>query len=78
MQAPEEMIGCMATVPLPESAGSTGEDATRLRSALLFEDRIEAPVLCMNGRLHVRVCAQAYNEPREYERLAEAVAARIH
>ncbi|MBI5169259.1 MAG: aminotransferase class V-fold PLP-dependent enzyme [Candidatus Eisenbacteria bacterium] len=75
-EASESMIGCMATVPLPASAGSSPEDAQRLRDALLFEERIEVPVLCRDGGLWIRVCAQAYNEPREYERLAEAVAAR--
>ena len=76
-ETPEEMIGCMATVRLPESAGSSPEDAQRLRSALLYDEGIEAPVLCLKDGLHVRVCAQAYNEPGDYERLAEAVASRV-
>lgn len=73
----ESMIGCMATVPLPASAGNTPEAAQKLRDALLFEDRIEVPVLARADGLHIRVCAQAYNEPRDYERLAEAVARRV-
>jgi isopenicillin-N epimerase len=67
----------MATVALPASAGNTPEDAQKLRDALLFEDRIEVPVLSRGDGLHLRVCAQAYNEPRDYERLAEAVARRL-
>ena len=73
----EEMIGAMATLPLPPRAGSTKEDAARLRDALLFEDRIEVQLHAWGGRLWVRVSAQVYNERSDYERLAEAVAARI-
>ncbi|MFN8587648.1 MAG: aminotransferase class V-fold PLP-dependent enzyme [Candidatus Eisenbacteria bacterium] len=75
-ETPESMIASMATVPLPGSLGSTPEDASRLRDALLFEDRIEVPVLVRDGRLWIRVCGQVYNEPAEYEALAEAVAKR--
>ena len=34
-------------------------------------------MLTREDRLYIRVCAQAYNEPRDYERLAEAVARRV-
>ena len=73
---PESMIAFMASVPLPESLGSTGDDATRLRDALWYEDRIEAPILTREGRLWVRICGQVYNEPADYEALAEAIAKR--
>jgi len=67
------MIGAMVTVPLPESAGSTPADATKLRLQLLVEDRIEVPVHAWRGRLWTRVSAQVYNERSDVERLAEAV-----
>ena len=38
---PREMIGAMVTVPLPLSAGTTDDEAARLRVALLVEDQIE-------------------------------------
>jgi len=72
----EEMVGTMATVPLPERLGSTQEDAARLRDALLFEDRIEIQLHAWRDRLWVRVSAQVYNDIRDIERLASAVAAR--
>ncbi len=50
---PETCIGTMATVMLPETLGSTPEDAARLRDALLFEHRIEAQVHAFRGRLYV-------------------------
>ena len=41
---PEALIGTMASVPLPESLGTSRDDAARLRDALLFEDQIEVGV----------------------------------
>jgi isopenicillin-N epimerase len=70
---PEKMIGTMVTVPLPERAGSTREDAIRLRDILLFEHRIEVHVHAWKGRLRVRVSAQIYNELADVKRLIEAI-----
>ena len=72
----EEMVGTMATVPLPERLGSTRDDAGRLRDALLFEDHIEIQLHAWRDRLWVRVSAQVYNDIRDVERLASAVEAR--
>lgn len=76
LAAPECMIGTMATVPLPERLGSTGEDAARLRDALLYEHRIEVQLHAWRGRLWVRISAQIYNDEADVERLAAAVAER--
>jgi isopenicillin-N epimerase len=73
----ESQIGTMITVPLPARAGTTREDAARLRDALLFEDRIEVQLHEFRGGLWVRVSAQVYNEIADVERLADAVAARL-
>jgi isopenicillin-N epimerase len=73
---PEPMIGTMATLPLPEAAGSTREDAALLRDALLFEDRIEVQLHAWRGRLRTRISAQIYNDPSDIERLGAAVLAR--
>ena len=70
---PETFIGTMATVMLPETLGSTPEDAARLRDALLFEHRIEAQVHAFRARLYVRISGQVYIEPADIERLADAV-----
>jgi isopenicillin-N epimerase len=72
----EAQIGTMITVPLPESAGASREDAARLRDALLFDDHIEVQLHAFHGRLWVRVSAQIYNDESDVERLASAVAAR--
>jgi isopenicillin-N epimerase len=71
---PEAMVGCMATVLLPERLQSLGpEAAPRLKDWLLYERRIEAQVLAIRGRLCVRLAAQVYNDERDYESLAEAI-----
>jgi isopenicillin-N epimerase len=77
LPAPESMIATMATVPLPERAGSMRDDAVRLRDALLYEDRIEVQLHAARGRLWVRISGQVYVETDDIERLAKAIAARI-
>jgi isopenicillin-N epimerase len=76
LDVPREMIGAMITVPLPDGAGSTDDDATRLRLALLVEDRIEVQLHAWHGRLWTRVSAQIYNDTADITRLGEAVARR--
>jgi isopenicillin-N epimerase len=69
----EAMVGCMTTLPLPASFGSTPEDADRLRDTLLFAHRFEVPVISLKGELGLRLCAQVYNEESEYVRLGEVL-----
>lgn len=77
LRTPREMIGAMVTVPLPADAGSNDADASRLRLALLVEDRIEVQLHAWRGRLWTRVSAQIYNEPADIDRLADAVVRRL-
>jgi isopenicillin-N epimerase len=76
VETPREMVGSMITVPLPDSAGATDDDATALRLALLVEDRIEVQLHAWRGRLWTRVSAQIYNDQADITRLADAVARR--
>ena len=71
------MIGAMVTVPLPETAGTTADDAMRLRLALLVDDRIEVPIHAWRGRLWARVSAQVYNDRSDVMRLADGVLSRM-
>jgi isopenicillin-N epimerase len=75
--APDDMIGAMITVPLPEAAGTTTDQATRLRLALLVEDRIEVQLHAWRGRLWTRISAQVYNDREDIMRLADAVQRRV-
>jgi isopenicillin-N epimerase len=78
--APASMLGSMASIPLPLDAGSTTttvfqEDA--LQTALMEQFHIEIPVFPWprgSGRC-IRLSAQAYNQPEDYVRLAEALSA---
>jgi isopenicillin-N epimerase len=67
---PAEMLGAMATLPLPATLSMT---APALYEALWRKHRIEASVFEWSGRPMLRVCAQIYNDLTHYERLAEAV-----
>lgn len=65
--APDEMIGSMASVILPDG------DRDALQNRLLFEHRIEVPIMPWPGRV-LRVSAQLYNTFADYEKLAQALA----
>jgi isopenicillin-N epimerase len=71
------MSASMATVPLPEAAGSTQGEAQALRDALFFEDAIEVQMHAFRGRVWARISAQIYNDINDIDRLAEAVAKRV-
>jgi isopenicillin-N epimerase len=84
--APESMIGSMASVALPTALSD--DEAKALTNALANEDRIEVPAVpfpvrgaratpdapTTNG--FIRISAQRYNEPADYERLADALVRR--
>jgi isopenicillin-N epimerase len=85
--APDAMLGAMASVPLPGIA-ATDAAAERLQTELREEDRIEVPVVAFPvpaargdgegpAQLLVRISAQVYNRPAEYEALAATLARRL-
>jgi len=76
LETPRNLLGAMVTVMAPADAGSTAEDASRLRDRLLFDDQIEVKVHACRGRVSLRVSAQVYNELADFEQLADAVARR--
>ena len=73
-EIPRAMVGSMATIPLPESAGTTVADAERVRLALLVEDKIEVQVHAWRNRLWARISVQIYNDASDIARLGDAVA----
>jgi len=80
---PEEMIGSLAAVPLPDRplVGGRVEKPTSalyrdpLQETLLRDHRIEVPIVPWPKppKRLVRVSAQLYNEEGEYQRLAKAL-----
>ncbi len=73
IETPRDLVGALVTVPLPEHAGTSDDEAKRLRLALLVDDRIEVALHAWRGRLWTRVSAQVYNDRSDIERLADAV-----
>lgn len=73
LAAPPDMFAAMATVRLPDSP----RDFLEITGWLRENHRIEAPVWRIDGALWVRIAAQAYNEPADYERLAAAIESRL-
>lgn len=77
--APEEMIGSIATLPLPDGPLPAMGQRDPLAIALYDKHRIEVPIVHWpaTGRRWIRISAMIYNESTEYERLADALAAEL-
>jgi isopenicillin-N epimerase len=75
--APDEMIGSMAAVPLPDGTAATAPSlyGDPLQEELFEQHAIEVPVVPWPHppKRLLRVSAQLYNIAEEYERLAETV-----
>ncbi|WP_235908637.1 aminotransferase class V-fold PLP-dependent enzyme [Roseiconus nitratireducens] len=72
--SPPEMIGSLASVPLPIHGQNIDSKLETLRGRLAGEFRIEVPIFRLaNGVACVRISAQAYNDLGQYDRLAEAL-----
>jgi isopenicillin-N epimerase len=82
--APDPMLGSMAALPLP---GVAVDAADAFNDALETEDRIQVPIVvwpvpaALDGsvepRVLLRISAQRYNEPADYERLAVVLRRRL-
>jgi isopenicillin-N epimerase len=83
--APDSMVGSMASIALPIAPGEATTGA--LTTSLALEDRIEVPVGPFPVRAArepgaapshalLRLSAQRYNQPADYERLADALVRR--
>ncbi|MGH9418941.1 MAG: aminotransferase class V-fold PLP-dependent enzyme, partial [Thermoanaerobaculia bacterium] len=74
--APDEMLGSMAAVPLPDGAAYVPPSlyGDPLQDAL-FERGIEVPVMPWphQPKRTLRVSAQLYNAIEDYEKLANAL-----
>lgn len=67
---PDEMIGSMASIPLPESA------AESLQNDLFYKYNIEVPIIPLlpaSAERVIRISAQIYNTLEQYEYLAKAL-----
>jgi isopenicillin-N epimerase len=67
------VTGSMAAVRLPLRGVATPERAEKLRVQLFEVHRIEVAITAFADSVWARISAQAYNEPADYERLAQAL-----
>ncbi|HYO56051.1 aminotransferase class V-fold PLP-dependent enzyme [Archangium sp.] len=78
---PEDMVGSMATVALPDGGMEVSviQGSEPLQDKLLFEHGIEVPVVVWPRppQRHLRLSAQLYNSPEDYQRLADALQAEL-
>jgi isopenicillin-N epimerase len=65
----------MRVVPLPARLPGTAEAAIRLRDRISDELATEVSVMAWRDRLLLRLAAQVYNRPEQYDRLAERLPA---
>ncbi|HLL03661.1 MAG TPA: aminotransferase class V-fold PLP-dependent enzyme [Myxococcaceae bacterium] len=77
---PEEMVGAMATVALPDGFPTEPQPPLfldPLQDRLFYEHHIEVPIVAwpQAPRRHLRLSAQVYNTHTEYQALAEALEA---
>ena len=70
----DALTGSMAAVRLPAKGAPTAHRALELRRSLFDQHRIEVAIHLFGGALWARISAQAYNELRDYERLAQVFA----
>jgi isopenicillin-N epimerase len=73
--APNEMIGSLAAVPLPDPRHESASIFDDLTERLRHRHRIEVPVFTWPEAPHrvIRISAQLYNTTDQYERLAVAL-----
>ncbi|MFO0552842.1 MAG: aminotransferase class V-fold PLP-dependent enzyme [Polyangiaceae bacterium] len=79
LPCPDDMVGSLAAVPLPDATGEPPAPrflyADPLHNALYERHHIQVPILSFPRWPHryVRVSAHLYNEPAHYEALARAL-----
>ena len=68
------LLGSMATVRLPPSMQAMTEPhGLALQQRMYSEHRVEVPIVRWEGQWFLRVSCQAYNVPRDYERVGDVI-----
>jgi isopenicillin-N epimerase len=73
----QSMLASIATVELPAAIRTRWAGPEALQADLYERARIEVPIIDWGGRWHVRLSAQAYNRPEQYQTLAKALCDRV-
>jgi isopenicillin-N epimerase len=69
---PDEPAPCLRLVALPDGVGDTEEKADVVYRALSAL-QVEAQLIAFGGRGWIRLSGAVYNEPGDYERLADVL-----
>jgi len=85
LPCPDAMVGSLAAIQLPDARRSPPPGApaplyqTALQTALVERHGIQVPIIewFTPMRRFVRISAQVYNDPAEYDRLADALLAEL-
>jgi len=75
--APADCYSTMSSVLLPTKFGTNGEQADALQNALFESHRIETHLKAHDGRILLRLAAQIYNAPEDYQTLVQALNAQL-
>ncbi|HEX3718853.1 MAG TPA: aminotransferase class V-fold PLP-dependent enzyme [Verrucomicrobiae bacterium] len=72
---PDELIGSMASIPLPDARPGPPYYIDKLQDDLLLKHNIEVPVIAWPSfpKRLLRISAQLYNEIADYEKLADVL-----
>jgi isopenicillin-N epimerase len=76
LPCPDELLGSLATLPLPDSKEPLSEEGVYpLQTTLLEKHRIQVPIVPWPKAPHqwVRISAQLYNRVEQYQQLAHAL-----
>jgi isopenicillin-N epimerase len=69
-----EMLGSMASIPLPSPLDRLTEDECKSVQQRLYDQyKVEAPIMTWPGRPLIRPCAQVYTTPADFHRLGDAM-----
>lgn len=73
-----QYYGSMAIIEFPSKVKfATIEEARGFQNRLYDQHRVEVPMTLIDGRSFIRISAQVYNAPQEYERLGQALASML-
>ena len=67
------MFEAMTLVRLPKGVAETEEEARSFQAHMSEQLAVEALPVAWNGRGYLRLSAQVYNAPAEYDRFAKGI-----
>ena len=72
LQAPMALMRVPPRLETVNDAQNTSDDAKRLQD-YLYDNQVEVPIKCIEGKLYVRVSCHVYNRLQDFERLGKVL-----